>query len=347
MDTIIQEPVVQSESTLSTDAPMIAHPWEDFDAVMRHANRARASGDFQRAYAFYTRAIELDPNSAPAWVGRASTTSNMDEAIVAWGYALALMPDGEARAMLGACVSEKIKQAGGEEAKSLVMLGRRLAEAGQWLWAHRLFARATEIAPSNDEAWVWRAGVSGDSAETAECLNKALEVNPRNAQARAGLQWIESKQARAPVRAVASGDATLALEEGQRVLQCGEPARAYEHFARASELDPQNVSAWFWRGSTAPTIEEALTCMDRVLALKPEDDEAKEARWWLRVRQLRERAPVRASRPPALPTSEPSAAPVPPRPRSIVPILAALVAAALVFGLIVWLVVSQYAGFLR
>ncbi len=331
MNPATQEPAISSSES-SEESSAVVHPWEDLATVLRHANRARAAGDLKRACTFYSRAIDLDPNSAQAWAGRASTTANLDEAIISWGYVLALTPDNEARAMLNACVTEKIKE-GVDQADPLVKLGRTLAKAGQWPVAHRLFVRATELAPADDEAWVWRAGVSSDSAETIDCLKKALELNPRNARARAGLQWAQSKTGAAPDATPAVEDADSVLEEGRQQLQAGNHTRAYEHFAHATELDSQNASAWFWRGSTAPSIEEALTCMDHVLAINPEDEAAKDARWWLRVQQLRERAPTLLGSP-KRPTIDPYAAQYPRRRRSIVPILMLFFLVVLFFGLL-------------
>ncbi len=339
------QPIALADPSASSDAPNVIQPWEDFDTLLRHANRARAAGDLQRASTFYARAIELNPNSADAWVGRASTTANLDEAIVAWGYALALAPDDQTRAMLSACVSEKIKQTEGEHAVALVALGRQLAEAGQWQWAHRLLVRATALAPSDDAAWVWRAGVSGDAAETQSCLQRALEINPQNAQAKAGLQWIESKQATASTTA-APKDASILIEEGQRALQAGDPAGACERFTRATEHDPENATAWFWRGSTAADSAEALRCMERVLAINPNDQAAKDARWWLRIRQLRERAPALNS-PLAPPTLDPYAVRFPAKRTRVAPVLALVFVAILLVGVIGLLAVLVYAGLLR
>ena len=302
MTVIKGSPPPTTDTQTLSDAQILTHPWEDFATVMRHAHRARAAGDLQRALTFYTRAIDLDPNSAQAWTGRASSTSNQDEAIVAWGYALALEPNDEARTMLSACVSEKIKHSDAEDAESLVEVGRRLAEAGQWSYAHRLFKRATKLDASNEEAWLWRAGVAGDASETIDCLNHVLEINPQNAQAKAGLEWAAAKQQAVPVSADASKQAVALLEEGQRALREGDRARAHDHFIRATEFDPQNAMAWFWRGSSAPDIDEALSCMEQVLAIDPADEAAKDARWWLRVQKLRERSPALTDAAPRAPT---------------------------------------------
>lgn len=279
------------------DESAATHPWEDLATVLRHAEEARAANDPTRAYAFYTRATELDPNHASAWAGRAATTSDSDEAIISWGYAHALAPDDvDARAGLDRRVEEKIARSGIAQVASLVSLGRALAEVGQKPWAYRLFARATELDDTNEEAWLWRAGLTDDIKETLSCLNQALALNPENAQAQAGLQWALAQQASAsgPASPAASEAAAQLVEQGQRLLQEGDKSRAHALFRRATELDQKNEAAWLGRGHTATEVDEALTCMERVLAINPENASAKEARAWLRIKKLRESAKARA-----------------------------------------------------
>lgn len=301
--TVVRDRSVPTTGTqIASDTPILSHPWDDYTTVMRHANRARAAGDLQRALAFYTRAIELDVNSAQAWTGLASSTSNQDEAIIAWGYVLAIEPNDEARTMLSACVSEKIKQSDTEDVESLVEVGRRLAKAGQSSYAYRLFKRATRLEVSSEEAWLWRAGVAGDMSETIDCLNHVLEINPRNGRARAGLEWAAAKQQAMLVSADASRKAGMLLEEGQRALREGDRARAHHHFVRATDLDPRNAMAWLWRGSSAQDIDEAIGCMEQVLAIDPAVESAKDALWWLRIQKMRELSPVLTNAAPQQPT---------------------------------------------
>jgi tetratricopeptide (TPR) repeat protein len=334
-----------TNSQTSGNSPSVIQPWEDFPTLMRHASRARAVGELKRASTFYIRAIELNPNSAQAWVGRASTTSNLDEAIVAWGYALALEPNDESRSVLGASVSEKMKQSRAKDVASLIAVGRRLAEAGQWVFAYHLFHRATELDPSNENAWMWRAGVAHETSEAVLCLNRVLELNPQNARAKAGLAWAASTRTDAPIPPDILQQAETAFEEGQRALRAGDRAQAYEHFHHATELAPQNASAWFWCGSTAPGIDEALSCMEQVLVIDPEDEAAKDARWWLRVRSLRERLPAPAS-PRAIPSAiGPATERNPQRWNRIALLIAFVLIGSLIGSIVVLIWVAWYAGY--
>jgi ferric-dicitrate binding protein FerR (iron transport regulator) len=67
-------------------------------------------------------------------------------------------------------------------------------------------------------------------------------------------------------------------------------ARAYDFFRGATNLNPQHESAWYWRGSAAPTTDDAIASMERVLALNPENATARDALWLLRIKRIRENA---------------------------------------------------------
>jgi len=281
--------------------PPVVHPWEDLETILRHAKKANAHGDKARAAALYARVIELNPNDARGWIGYAAATPNVDEAIVGWGYALSLAPDHkEARTELDALVEEKIKNSmlaqieNPSLAASFVTLGRALAEGGQRAWAYRLLVRATQLDSANEHAWIWRAGVTEDLNETISCLNQAIQINPHSARAQAGLRWAQTRQSAAPASRTASERAGQWVEDAQRALHDGDNEHAYELLKNATELDPQSAMAWFWRGSVAESVDEALACMEQALNLNPKSEAAKDAVWWLRIRKLRERARAQA-----------------------------------------------------
>lgn len=69
----------------------------------------------------------------------------------------------------------------------LIRWGKQAAREGDLLVAHRLFARAVEIDPNNEEAWLWRAGTSDQPLEAVRCLEQALRINPFNERAHRGL----------------------------------------------------------------------------------------------------------------------------------------------------------------
>jgi tetratricopeptide (TPR) repeat protein len=282
----------QNDTTIKS-TPILAQPWGDFDTVMRHADKARLGGDRNRAHTFFARAIELNPNNARAWAGLAACAPTPDEVIISWAYTLALAPDNlEAKSELDHFVQERLVRARRVDAPVLVALGRTLAQVGQKPWAYRLLQRATELDPRDEEAWLWRAGVAAENDETILCLKQVLLNNPDHPQARAGLQWAEARSAPtlAPVPADAAQEAESFFEQGQHALRTGNIARAYDFFRGATNINPQHESAWYWRGSAAPTTDDAIASMERVLALNPESATAKDALWLLRIKKIRENA---------------------------------------------------------
>ncbi len=270
--------------------PNTSQTWEDLETVLRHASEARIAGDNPRAHAFYARAVQLSPRDPRGWSGLGATASTLDEAIISWGYALTLAPGNfDAQIELDAHITERIERSGRSDAAVLVAVGRTLTEIGQKPSAYRLFTHATQLDPTNEEAWVWRAGLAQDLTETISCLNQALALNPSDRRAQAGLKWALAQQKpSAPTSPEAARQAQALCEQAQQALRADKTQTARDLFKRATELDPQNVSAWLWRGSTALNTDEALTCMERALEINPNDEAIKDARWWLRVKKIRE-----------------------------------------------------------
>ncbi len=268
-------------------------PWDDFTTVLQRAEQARSGKDIALAYAFFTRATEIDSNNAQAWAGRAALTPDLDDSIISWAYAVALAPDNaSAKDNLAMRVDEKIAGSRIADLASLVTLGKNLAEVGQKREAYQLFKRATELDDTSEEAWIWRAGLAEDAKETTESLNQVLTLNPQNKQAQAGLQWATSLQPGLAVSAPPNNaeQAANLVEQGNAALQKGDKAKAHDLFQQATELDQKNEQAWLWRGSTTSDVDEALTCMEQALAINPANEPAREARSWLRVKKLRETA---------------------------------------------------------
>jgi tetratricopeptide (TPR) repeat protein len=295
-----------NDPTVKT-TPISAQPWGDFDTVMRHAEKARLGGDRNRAHTFFARAIELHPNDARAWAGLATCAPTPDEAIISWAYALALAPENlDAKSELDAFVQDRLVRARRVDAPVLVALGRTLAQVGQKPWAYRLLQRATELDPLNEEAWLWRAGVAAENDETIYCLKQVLLNNPDHPQARAGLEWAEARRAPAPapVAPDAAQEAESFFEQGQHALRTGNMARAYDFFRGATNLNPQHESAWYWRGSAAPTTDDAIASMEHVLALNPENATARDALWLLRIKKIRENAQHLSARANPAPTAQ-------------------------------------------
>ncbi|MCX7838886.1 MAG: tetratricopeptide repeat protein [Anaerolineae bacterium] len=327
---------------------------------MRHAERARIAGERSKAHTFYARAVELKQNDVQAWMGLARCAPTLDEAILAWANALALAPGNiEAQSELDTVVHQRLTQAQASDVSVLVALGRTLTQLGQKSWARRLLQRATELDAHNVEAWLWRAGVTTDNDEAIFCLKQVLAQHPNHPQALAGLKWIESRATTAAVSADTAKEAASFMEQGQHALRIGNLERAYDFFRLATELNPQNESAWYWRGSTAPNLEEAITCIERVLAINPHNQTAKDTLWLLRIKKIREDVQQRktATTMPSAETSDPASTSasvaVPPSPHTSRPrrryafVLSILVSILIIvagIGVTIWIWMNFFAG---
>ncbi|GAB4439274.1 MAG: hypothetical protein Kow0031_21150 [Anaerolineae bacterium] len=71
--------------------------------------------------------------------------------------------------------------------------------------------------------------------------------------------------------------AALLSEQADRALAQDERQRAFELYSRAIELDPANVPAWLGKAQMADQPAEKRLCLQRVLALEPENEAARQA----------------------------------------------------------------------
>jgi hypothetical protein len=77
------------------------------------------------------------------------------------------------------------------EVQQLIQQGRIAALAGDTPSARAYFRRAAELDSTCAQAWVGLSGVVPVLAEKRECLQRALTLEPYNAEAQAGLGYVE------------------------------------------------------------------------------------------------------------------------------------------------------------
>jgi len=79
------------------------------------------------------------------------------------------------------------------EAARLYERGVAAARGGQRRVAAGLLARAVQLDPRHELAWLWLSGVLDDPSEIAFCLRAVLSINAHNQRARDGLAWLEQR----------------------------------------------------------------------------------------------------------------------------------------------------------
>ncbi len=79
------------------------------------------------------------------------------------------------------------------EVERLMREGQAAAKRGDKVMARALLTQLLEHDPHNEKAWMWLSGAVTDLAEQQTCLENVLIINPNNAQALKGLQFIVNK----------------------------------------------------------------------------------------------------------------------------------------------------------
>jgi hypothetical protein len=62
------------------------------------------------------------------------------------------------------------------------------------------------------------------------------------------------------------------LRESEIIMRKGNRRDAYELTLKATQMDPQNVEAWWLRATQAPSLEERVMSVNRVNELDPDSD---------------------------------------------------------------------------
>ncbi|HBI42967.1 MAG TPA: hypothetical protein DDY78_08930 [Planctomycetales bacterium] len=142
------------------------------------------------------------------------------------------------------------------EAVDQVKQGIALARAGDKLQARPLLRQAVEHDPANELAWLWLASVAESPQEALTALERVLALHPDHEQARAAAHAARLKGGVAAARA-----------------HQNTPARELLHAVVAAE--PENELAWMWLANVAESPTEAATCLEKVLAINPDNDLAR------------------------------------------------------------------------
>ena len=198
------EPTATSEPVTPTPEPTVTPEPPNTNENVRNYARAHSylnRGDYIQAERQFSVVIEIEPQFARGWEGRASALmaqGKSDEAIPDFDMAIRLKPDlasayaGRAVAnmvvgdILGAnqdAVQARILDP--SDPNSVIVLGRILSGAGRAADALEMFNEGVELAPDEGPAYWWRGRFlfqigSYDLALTD--LNLAIEYSPVSAQ---------------------------------------------------------------------------------------------------------------------------------------------------------------------
>ena len=166
-----------------------------------------------------------------------------------------------------------------------MVVGRVLANLGEWQLAHELLLRATIAKPDYAEAWAF-LGESNDQLglDAYPAFNKALALDSRSsaAQSLMGLYWI--RQGR-PEKAFIiftqlarqePQQAVWEIQSGDALARMGQPAYAMVHYQNAVKLEPGDAQNWrqlvlFCLQNNLEVRRIGLPAARRLVLLTPDD----------------------------------------------------------------------------
>lgn len=136
-------------------------------------------GEKERGQKLLRLVTEQEPRNGLAWLWLASAVESNRDALDCLRKVLEIDP--------------RNAHAKGALPDTLVRAGAAAVKAGEKAQATAWLREATELAPKNETAWLWRAGVEETAEEQCRCLRVVLTLNPSNARAKQGLAALEPK----------------------------------------------------------------------------------------------------------------------------------------------------------
>src|SRR4051794_9988291 len=186
-------------------------------------------------------------------------------------------------------------------AEEWLRLGARAACEGKREDARYYFVQAVRSDLDNTRAWLYLGGVADDPALTLSCMQKVLQLEPDNAEARAGLVWARNRlgllpppttapappfgaeAATAPPAPPRPPDTTESLlRRGIHAANERDPARARYYLLRAIAMDGSNLRAWLYLAGVANDPALTLAALEHVLEHQPENTKAYQGTLWAR-----------------------------------------------------------------
>ena len=281
--------------------------FSDYDCVAQgapsaeaFANRADVSAAMQNvedAELDYTRALQHDDHSVHALLGRArlrGARSDFQGALEDLSVAIERDPEGlELRRLRGlalvglgrhrdAVADLQLAADGTRDPDAWCDLGDALLELDDLAAATDAYARAIDMDKQFERAWVGRgyAQGRGEDLEAAHGdLTMALELAPDDLYARAllaivldGMNRFEDALSEYGRVIDSSPSAEILLHRGGALASLGRLEEAESDYRRATELEPENVTAYLRLGQLAAQMEQfeaARDAFDAAIALDP------------------------------------------------------------------------------
>jgi CheY-like chemotaxis protein len=130
------------------------------------------------------------------------------------------------------------------------------ARANDRAATHQLLQDVTRLDPRNESAWRWLAALAESPVEAVAALERVVVINPNNDKAKADLR---ETRLSAGVAAAKAKD----IPTARRLLRA------------AVADDPTAEQGWFWLAAVSDSPSDAISHLNRVLALNPKNAAAR------------------------------------------------------------------------
>jgi len=210
----------------------------------------------------------------------------------------------------------------------LLRRGMADARSGQTAYARRAFEQALTLDPGCNEALLWLAALAPDGETSLRYLSRALEINPNEPRAHAGIRWARKRlksqradqQPTQPMRRVSlDGDTQPSPSLVERLAGQTQPAPRIDRVeAEAGEKPRRVFPRWQW--AIAATVAACVVLAGGIVLIDAlSAGQANAAMPPLPVAQI---TPTVAATASATPTAIPTETPVPsatPEPTETIP----------------------------
>lgn len=239
------------EGSVVEAAPVPNYDREANEALKDGVKAAQA-GDRAAARTALLRATELDPSSESAWLWLASISEYPEELLVFLNNVLDINPYNQ-RAIEWMAATRSLL------AKTFVQRGKDAASGGQTDFAAQCMNQALENDHSCVDAWLWLAKLSDTVEGKLTYLEKVLEFDPDNQEARS-----EFEEAKHTIN-------QSLLAEARSAAVAGNKGQANDLLAAFIAENPDSEDGWILRSHLADSFNDKVAAFERVLEINPEN----------------------------------------------------------------------------
>lgn len=217
---------------------------------------AAREGSRSEAKSMLLRVTEAEPNCEEGWLWLASISEYPEELLIYLNKVLKINP--ENRQAL-----ERSKATKSMLAKTFVERGIDALKQNNADFAKQCFLQALVQDGENETAWLNIAAIADSTEEKISHLNKVLKINPNNADAQ-NLLLSAKRDA-----------AETLLRKANQAAAAGDKQIAENLLTEILENAPEHENAWMLKCHLVESLDEKISCYQKVLNINPDNQAAK------------------------------------------------------------------------